>query len=308
MTLVSLILAFVIEQFRPLDGAKYVSAPLSRLADFFQYRFNDGIVRHGAMAWLLAVVPAVVAVAAVYLLLYRVQPLLALAWNLAVLYLGMGFRRASQYFTDVQAALRAGELARARALLGHWRGHLEDRASSEEVARLSIEEALLTSHRRVFAIVFWMVVLPGPAGVVLYRMAEHLGERWAGRGDPELRAFGWFAGRVFEAIDWLPARITAASFAIVGDFEDAIYCWRSQAARWADRASGILLASGAGALGVRLGMPVYESGEITDRPEIGLGDDADADFMQSAVGLIWRTVVLCLLILALLTVATWVGN
>jgi adenosylcobinamide-phosphate synthase len=308
MTLVSLILAFIVEQLRPLDGARYVSAPLARLADFFQHRFNDGIVRHGTLAWLLAVVPPVIAVGAIHFFLHEAQPLLALTWDVAVLYLCMGFRRHSQAFADIQAALRMGELDRARALLGRWRGHLEDRASSEEVARLSIEQALLASHRSVFAVVFWMVVLPGPAGVVLYRMAEYFGERWAGRADPELRAFGWFAVRAFEAIDWLPARITAASFAIVGDFEDAIYCWRSQAARWADRASGILLASGAGALGVRLGMPVYESGEIVERPEIGLGDDADADYMQSAIGLIWRTVVLCLLILALLTVATWVGN
>jgi adenosylcobinamide-phosphate synthase len=55
-------------------------------------------------------------------------------------------------------------------------------------------------------------------------------------------------------------------------------------------------------------MPVYESGEITERPELGLGDDADADFMQSAIGLVWRTLVLCLLLLALFWVATWVGE
>ena len=85
--------------------------------------------------------------------------------------------------------------------------------------------------------------------------------------------------------------MTALCFAIVGDFEDAIYCWRTQAKLWADESSGILLSSGAGALGVRLGMPVYESGEVTERPELGLGDDADVDFMQSTVGLVWRALV-----------------
>lgn len=41
---------------------------------------------------------------------------------------------------------------------------------------------------------------------------------------------------------------------------------------------------------------------------MGLGDDADADFMQSATGLIWRTLVLFLLLLALLWVSSWVGH
>jgi adenosylcobinamide-phosphate synthase len=69
-----------------------------------------------------------------------------------------------------------------------------------------------------------------------------------------------------------------------------------------------LLASGGGALGVRLGMPIHESGEVVERPEMGVGDEADADFMQSTIGLIWRTLVLVMLLLALMGIAGWVGN
>lgn len=308
MTLFSLILAFLIEQLRPLDAQRFVVAPLARLASFFESRFNDGQARHGAIAWLLAVAPPVALSVAIYWLLLEWQPLLALAWNVAILYLTLGFRQVSHYFSDIHAALRAGDLDQARSLIGQWRGRLAERASSSDVARLAIEEGLLASHRNVFAVVFWFVLLPGPAGAFLYRMADFFGRQWGARDDAEFGAFGRFARQAFEILDWVPVRITAASFAIVGDFEDAIYCWRTQAARWADRSSGILLASGAGALGVRLGMPVYESGEITERPELGLGDDADADFMQSAIGLVWRTLVLCLLLLALLWVATWVGE
>jgi adenosylcobinamide-phosphate synthase len=105
--------------------------------------------------------------------------------------------------------------------------------------------------------------------------------------------------------------VTAASFAVVGDFEDAVQCWRTQADRWPDGGSGILLASGAGALGVRLGMPVHdmiqEVGEFGDRPELGLGEEADADFMQSTIGLVWRSLVLGLAVLALIGVSGWVG-
>ena len=114
------------------------------------------------------------------------------------------------------------------------------------------------------------------------------------------RPFGNFARRTFYYLDWLPVRLVAMTFAIVGNFEDTTYCWRTQAARWAEAegpivghpsGAGVLLASGAGALGVRLGMPVSQGGLPLDRPELGIGDEADADFMQSTIGLVWRSVV-----------------
>jgi len=111
-------------------------------------------------------------------------------------------------------------------------------------------------------------------------------------------------------LDWIPVRLTALSFAIVGDFEDAIYCWRTQAKSWATQEggvhAGILLASGAGALGVMLGGPIPVVGAEPDfRPELGLGEPADADTLPSAVGFGWRTLVLWLLLILLLTLAYW---
>ena len=94
-----------------------------------------------------------------------------------------------------------------------------------------------------------------------------------------------FAAKAFEIIDWLPARATALSFAIAGNFEDAVYCWRAQAASWVDQNQGIILASGAGALGVCLGDPSEEAGGKHYRPELGVGEEADMDFLQSTVGL-----------------------
>lgn len=307
MSLLSLILAFLLEQLRPLDAGRFVRAPLKRLAAFMEGRFNDGDAGHGMIAWLLVVLPACILITGLYYLLHRIQPLLALALDVGVLYLTMGFRQSSHYFTDIQLALRMGELDRARALVAEWRGRGADRLSSSDVARLSIEEALLCSHRNVFGVVFWFVVLPGPCGAVLYRLSEFFFQHWGKRPADEFGEFGSFAARAFGVLDWLPLRMTATCFAIVGDFEDAVYCWRTQASQWFDESSGILLASGAGALGVRLGMPVVESGEVTERPEMGLGDDADADFMQSTVGLVWRALVLCLLLLLLFWLASLVG-
>lgn len=303
MSLLSLIAVLLIEQVRPLNAQRWVFGPLAHVAAWIESRFNAGEERHGVFAWCVVTLLMALAAAGVFWLLASINVVLGWAWNVAVLYLTMGFRQVSHYFTDIHLALRMGEIERARTLLAEWRGRGAARLSSSEVARLAIEEGLVAAHRNVFAVLFWFVVLPGPSGAILYRVAEQLRRVW--RDD---EPFGRFAARAFFALDWLPQRITATCFAIVGDFEDAVYCWRTQAAQWANQGMGIILASGAGALGVRLGMPLAADGdEPAERPDLGLGEEADVDFMQSTVGLVWRALVLWLLALLLLGIASWMG-
>jgi cobalamin biosynthesis protein CobD/CbiB len=97
------------------------------------------------------------------------------------------------------------------------------------------------------------------------------------------------------------------TFAIVGDFEDTAFCWRTQASTWPDPEEGILLASGAGALGVRLGKTIVQDSSPVFRPEIGIDEEADVDFMQSTVGLVWRALVFWMILLLLLTLSRLVG-
>ncbi len=303
MSLISLIIALLLEQWRPLAERDTLASLAPRFADFLQQHFNAGERSHGMIAWALGVVPATLAAIAVYYLFHYLSPLLALAFDVLVLYLTMGFRRVSHYFTDIHWALKSGELDRARAILGKWRGANCERLSAEEVVRLTIEEALVASYQHVFAVVFWFVLLPGPGGAVLYRLSSFLYRRWSASGNDELAAFGSFAGDVYRLIDWAPARLTGIAFAVVGDFEDAAYCWRTQARKWADPALGVVLASGAGAMGVRLGMPFLSELSPVDRPELGLGDEADVAFLDSTVGLVWRALVVMLFVLLLLALA-----
>ena len=303
MSLVSLIIALLLEQWRPLADRKELVSWAVRFADFLQQHFNAGERGHGVIAWVLGVVPAMLLAALAYYLLHRLSPLLALAFNVLILYVTMGFRQVGHYFTDIHWALKSGDLDHARAVLAQWHGASCERLNAEEVARLTIEEALVASYQHVFAVVFWFVLLPGPIGAILYRMSSFLHRRWAERSDAELAAFGSFAGQVFRLLDWVPARLTGVAFAVVGDFEDAAYCWRTQAAKWPNPSLGVVLASGAGAMGVRLGMPFRSEVSPLDRPELGLGDEADAGFLDSTVGLVWRALVVILFILLLLGIA-----
>jgi len=303
MSLLSLVAALVLEQWRPLADRRYLYALLARYATFLEGLFNAGEARQGAIAWLLTVLPVVFGAWLVYAVAYRANPFFALLLNVAALYLTMGFRQRSHYFTGIHLALKNNDVDKARDILSAWRQVDCAGLEREAITRLAIEEALVSSHRYVFAVIFWFVLLPGPAGAILYRLSMFLHDRWGAKTSPELERFSRFARRAFAALDWLPVRFTAAAFAVVGDFEDAVYCWRTQAANWPDPALGIVLASGAGAIGVRLGMPILAGGEVVDRPELGLGDAADTGHLDSTVGLVWRALVVWLLVLLLIALA-----
>ena len=197
--------------------------------------------------------PLAAAPRAVRALLCWLSPLAALLLNIAALYLTLGFRQFSHYFTGIQAAIRDGDVDRARELLGAWRGE-SGRAPQPRGGDPARDrgEAIAASHRHVFAVLFWFVLLPGPSGAILYRMAAFLDAALGRQGRVRpLRARACCA-----CSEWPRVRLTAAAFAVVGDFEDAVYCWRTQAAAWPDPNLGIVLAAGAGALGVKLGMPL----------------------------------------------------
>jgi adenosylcobinamide-phosphate synthase len=298
MGVIAIVAALVLEQWRPLGDRKAVLLALQGWTDWLERSFNAGESRHGAIAWLLAALAPVAASVALYALLRWAldSPVAALLLNIAALYLTLGFRQFSHFFTGIQSAIRDGETDRARELIGAWRGESAAHLSREEVIRLAIEEAIVASHRHVFAVLFWFVLLPGPSGAILYRMAAFLGRRWGGKGE-----FGRFAARALYFMEWPAVRLTAAAFAVVGDFEDAVYCWRTQAGAWPEPNVGIVLAAGAGALGVKLGMPLAEFDGLRARPELGLGETADAPFLDSTVGLLWRALVLWVFVLMVIS-------
>jgi len=326
LTLFSLIIVLLLEQFRPLPVGRVVLNPLRSLTATLLKRIDSKHKYHDRLVW-GALVFGVAGLCA--LIMYMLSPFLSVLFAVLVLYLSLGFRHESHYFTDIHFALRAGENDRARSLLAEWRGGQYDHTEPDGIARLTIEQALVGAHRNVFGVAFWFLIL-GPFGAVMYRLARFLYDEWrdaepmhGGDVNSELgaeavpahvafnvwgRQYGEFARHAFMILDWLPSRMTAVLFAIGGDFEDAVFCWRAQAVLWPDRASAILVASGAGALGVRLGESGSDEGEAAEGPEIGVGQKAGIDDLQATVGLVWRALIVCLMLLALTTIAVWVGS
>ncbi|MEI7431832.1 MAG: CobD/CbiB family protein, partial [Betaproteobacteria bacterium] len=238
MGIFSLLAVLLLESLRPLLYRRIVQAPLSWIAGFLEHRLNAGERSYGVLAWLSAVGVSVLLAWGVYAALYAFSPLFAWAWNVLILYLTMGFRQSIDYFTEIQLALRLNDLSHARKLLAEWLGHSAKDLSSSDIARLSIEGAFRVSHHHIFGVLVCFVLLPGPCGAVLYRLAVFLAEEWGEQTDTDMGYFGRFSQQAFAVIDWLPSRVTAAGFAIVGNFEDAVYSWRTQAGVWPEQKTG----------------------------------------------------------------------
>jgi adenosylcobinamide-phosphate synthase len=303
LSLFALLAALALAYYRPLPREDWLRRLFAPYAGWLERNFNDGQARHGVIAGLLAVMVPTLAVAAAYIALSEINPLFGLVCGIGVLYITLRFGRFGSPTERIANALRENNLEGARAELAMWQSCDAAAYNEKEVARVGIEATLRHAHHDLFAPLFWFLLL-GPAGALLYRLAYLLKNAWEGQHND----FRDFSQQLFDWLDWLPARFTAASFAVVGDFEDAVYCWRTQASAWPNEAIGIILASGAGALGVKLGEPLTCNGMLQWRAELGLGDDADADYLRSAVGLIWRVLVLMAGLLLLLTFAHWLGN
>jgi len=331
----SLIVALLLEQARPLQTSNPLYAAIRNLAAYVERNFNAGERQHGVIGWLAIILPLTLGTWLVFEALYAFQPVLAIVWNVLVLYATLGFRQFSHYYTDIQLALANGDLDTARRNLEQWKRPADPKfsaagLSTSDICRLAIEEALVASHRHVYGVFFWFVLLPGPSGAVLYRLSDYLVQKWNEPGNHFAEPFGQVARRAFGLVDWLPIRLTAVGFAVVGNFEDAVFCWRNNARQWDDAQRGIILAAGSGALGVRLGetqtplaalaIPVPLDADPADPAHAAQaaasgegardampGVEASPAALRSTVGLVWRSLVLWMILLLLLSVAGLIG-
>jgi len=325
MSFFAILLALLLEQARPLSRHNPAHAGMRAWAVSVRRNFDAGQAHHGWVAWALAAaLPALLAAGVYWLLDHFVGWPLAMLWNVAVLYVTLGFRQFSHHFTHIRDALETGDEQGAREALAAWQQVDASELPRSEIVRHVIEYSVISAHRHVFGVLLWFVVLGmlglGPAGAVVYRIAEYLSRYWSrksiGGAPPVSERLQQAARAAWQAMDWLPARVTALGFAIVGSFEEAIDGWRYYAQRFPHDNDGVILAATAGALNVQLGGealrqredltvgPLYDDEQGSSSTP---GRAAEVSHLRSVVGLVWRSVVVWMLLLALLTLARLLG-
>ncbi len=291
MSLLALLAALLAQHAWPVKGRQPLPAFYGRLCLSAAKRLNAGDRNSGILAWLALMGAVLVPVVLLTALAAAIHPVALWVIDVLMLYATLRFLQVTRQLSAIEKSLREGDAPGAAIVLAQWQGEPVEGEDAGAIARLAAEHALREAHHGTFALLFWFLVLPGPIGLVLHPLARRAARTWEQPVDPAERDFGWFAARAFHVIDWLPQRASASVFALVGNFEDALLCWRTQAARWIQPEEGIVLASGAGALGVRLGDPIPGPAAPVDRPALGSGDAAREDALASLEGLLWRALI-----------------
>lgn len=269
-------------RFHPLVG-------FGRIADQLETRLNDTSntalqqKQRGLMAWILLVLlPAL----ATGLMLSILPPELQLLSGIIVLYIAIGGRSLQEHAERVHKDLQHENLADARQHVS-WLVSRDTRQLDEAgVSKACIESVLENGNDALFAPIFWFCVL-GPAGAILYRVANTLDAMWGYRTTRYLN-FGRAAAKLDDALNYIPARLTALGYALVGKTSLALSSWKTQAPSWDSPNAGPVMAAGAGALGIILGGAADYHGATEERPALGAGKFPRTDDISRAQTLVRR--------------------
>lgn len=278
-------------RWHPLVGFGHVVTAVERWLNKAPAKSGQSLIR-GGLGVALLVLPLIIAA----IVLTIIAPAwLLLTIEILVLYLAISVRGLAEHGLAVSDALKAGDLMKAREQVGRIVSRKAQELDESGVSSAATESMLENGADAVFASLFWFLVA-GLPGVLLHRLVNTLDAMWGYRSERYLY-FGRFAARLDDVLNWMPARLTALTYALLGRTSIALRCWRDQSPMWDSPNAGPVMAAGAGALGVTLGGPAPYASGIHQRPVLGEGRAPGADSIDAAIRLVKQGVWLWLVIL-----------
>jgi len=230
----------------------------------------------GIFALLLMVIPFTT-IAMVLLIL----PTIGVFFSVLLLYFCIGHKSLHDHARPVVSALQNNNEKEARRLAGYM---VSRDTESLDIITATTESVLENGNDSVFGALFWFAVAGAP-GVILYRLVNTLDAMWGYR-NLRYQHFGWAAARFDDVLNYLPARLTALSYALMGETRQAFSCWQTQAAAWDSPNAGPVMAAGAGVLGIRLGGAACYQGQWHPRPVLGVDKKPVSEDIERALKLI----------------------
>ncbi len=291
-------------RWHPLVGfgslAAWLDAKVNLSSTDDQYRKRMGVV-----CWILLVTPLPI----VILYLQCQSPTwFASTWigvilSALCLYFSMGWSSLRQHAKAISGGFDQGGIDEARHQVARIVSRDTDTMDEAAIARATIESVLENGSDAVFAPLFWFVVL-GPAGALAYRFANTLDAMWGYRTQ-RFAHFGCMSAKMDDLLNYIPARLTALTYAVFGRRQQALDCWQQQASNCVSPNGGPVMCAGAGALNVRLGGGAYYHGQWQARASMGVGCTASMMDIERSVQLIDNT--LLFWCVALFVICFWAG-
>lgn len=212
-----------------------------------------------------------------------------------LLYLAVGAKSLTQHARSVAEALQLNDLPGARNRVGMIVSRDTEHMERPAIVSATIESVLENGADAIFGALFWFL-LAGAPGVMIYRLANTLDAMWGYRTE-QFREFGWFAARLDDLLNWIPARLTAMGYAIAGDFQKSLRCWRAQGSQLDSPNAGLVMTAGAGSLGLLLGGSCSYHGKTRDKPLFGIGVRPVSGDIYRAIDLVQKTVLYWVIIM-----------
>ncbi len=266
-------------QWHPLVG-------FGHWAGFVEKHLNHHQRFPGVLAWLITVSPFVA-------LALWLQDRCAIAVDIALLAFALGARSLREHAEAVAKPLLEGNLAEARQRVSWMVSRDTSQLDETGVAKAGVESVLENGNDAIFGTLFWFAVAGGP-GALLFRLANTLDAMWGYRTE-RFNHFGWAAARLDDGLNWLPARLTALTYAALGNTGRALACWRTQAPNWDSPNAGPVMSAGAGSLQISLGGAAIYHGREEIRPPLGEGPPPVAVDLRRSIQMVQRSLWLWLL-------------
>ena len=211
-------------------------------------------------------------------------------FEILILYFALGARSLVEHAQRVADALLLKRNEEARIFTSHLVSRDTEQMTETDMSRATIESTLENGSDAIFAPLFWFA-LGGAPVIIKYRLANTLDAMWGYRTKRYFH-FGWAAARLDDLLNYIPARLTALTYACLGHFQTALQCWQTQAATCKSPNGGPVMSSGAGALALQLGGPTLYHGKIENCPILGCGEPPQAGDILQATQLVQRGILL----------------
>ena len=284
------------KRWHPLVGFGY----LIDKAESLFYRSDRALFQFlwGVLACLLLIVPWLIVA-------YLLEDYFGWWFALIIAYLAIGGKSLEDHALQVADALEQADIDLARQKVSYIVSRETSELDEQAISRSTIESVLENGSDAIFAALFWFIVA-GTPGVVLYRLSNTLDAMW-GYHNEKYEYFGKFSARLDDVLNWIPARLTALTYLLVGNSRLAWQCWQQQAKQWYSPNAGVVMATGAGALGIQLGGTARYHGKEKARPILGAGrppqaEDIERSWQLVANGmLLWSVICMVLSIICLIT-------